>query len=110
MHRSLVARTSVARTLAACAVAALAVVGGAAASHADDHLANGTSSAGADDRGFANPVAGNPSGTSGAASQPGTVPGLGSPNAGLETGTPSFDCPSLAERLAARSLGVGPAC
>jgi hypothetical protein len=105
MHRSLVART-----LAVCGIAALALVGGAAPGHADDHLANGTSSAGADDRGFANPVAGNPSGTAGAASQPGTVPGLGSPNAGQETGTPSFDCPSLAERLAARSMGDGPAC
>ena len=39
-----------------------------------------------------------------------TVPGLGSPNSGRETGTPSFDCAVLQVRLAARSEGVGPSC
>jgi len=77
---------------------------------ADDHLFNAAHSQGVDERGFANPVAGNPSGTAGAAAQPGTVPGLGDPKAGDDTGTPAFDVDSLCERLAARSDGVGPGC
>ncbi len=77
---------------------------------ADDHLFNGATSPGAAQRGFANPVAGNPSGVSGPAAQPGTVPGLGNPNAGGDQGTPAFDCVSLQERLEARSNGVGPSC
>lgn len=56
---------------------------------ANDHLADATSAPGASQRGFANPVVANPSGTSGAAARPGTVPGLGNPNAGNFTGTPS---------------------
>ncbi len=69
---------------------------------ADDHLFNGATAPGAAERGFANPVAGNPSGKSGAASDPGTVPGLGNPNAGADRGTPAFDPVSLEERLAGR--------
>jgi len=70
---------------------------------AHDHLFNGATAAGAAERGFANPVAGNPSGTSGAASDPGTVPGLGNPNSGGDQGTPSFDADSLAERIEGRT-------
>ena len=66
---------------------------------ADDHLFNGATSDGASVRGSTNPVAANPSGRSGPASDPGTVPGLGNPNAGADQGTPSFDPASLAERL-----------
>jgi hypothetical protein len=77
---------------------------------ADDHLVNGATAPGADDRGFANPVAANPSGISGPAAQPGTVPGLGDPSSGQDTGTPAFDPVSLCERLEAGSEGVGPGC
>jgi hypothetical protein len=58
---------------------------------ASDHLANAASSEGADNRGFANPVAGNPSDPSGAAAQPGTVPGEGDPKAGNDRTTPAVD-------------------
>lgn len=103
-------RRCVIRSIAAgsVALAAVGIPAGAAAAH--DHLFDAATSNGADNRGFANPVAGNPSGVSGAAAQPGTVPGLGSPNSGRETGTPSFDCAVLQVRLAARSEGVGPSC
>lgn len=57
---------------------------------ASNHLFSAATSQGADNRGFANPVATNPSGTSGAA-QPGTVPGEGNPNEGREQGTPAVD-------------------
>lgn len=70
---------------------------------ADDHLFDGATAEGADDRGFANPVAGNPSETSGPASDPGSVPGLGNPNGGVDQGTPSFDPDSRDERVEARS-------
>jgi len=99
-----------ARGLAAAALALGAVTAGAGVATADDHLFDAAHSSGVDNRGFVNPVAANPSGVSGAAAQPGTVPGLGNPNAGGDTGTPSFDCMSLQERLAARSAGVGPSC
>lgn len=67
----------------------LMLFGGAAA--ASDHLFNAATAPGSDDRGFGNPVAQNPSGVSGPASQPGTVPGEGNPNAGQDTGTPSVN-------------------
>ena len=76
---------------------------GPLAAVADDHLANGATAEGADNRGFGNPVAANPSGTSGPAAQPGSVPGLGNPNAGADQGTPSFDPESRDERVEARS-------
>ncbi|RYH06332.1 hypothetical protein [Tropicimonas sp. IMCC6043] len=82
---------------------ALASLSFASAGLADDHLFNGATAAGASERDFGNPVAGNPSGKSGSASDPGTVPGLGNPNAGGDTGTPSFDPESLAERLEGRT-------
>ena len=59
------------------ATAILAIAGSALSS---DHLIDAATSAGADDRGFANPVGGNPSDMSGPASSPGTVPGEGNPN------------------------------
>lgn len=52
---------------------------------AGDHLSHGTSASGG------NPVDGNPSGVSGPASGPGTVPGQGDPNDGSDTGTPSVE-------------------
>lgn len=71
---------------------------------AGDHLSIGSTSPGADQRGFSNPVATNPSGTSGAAAaKPATVPGEGSPNAGNDTGTPSVDL----DAVSARSGGNG---
>jgi hypothetical protein len=102
-------RTAI-RSIVAVALALGALTAGAGAASADDHLFDAAHSSGVDERGFTNPVAGNPSGTSGAAAQPGTVPGLGNPNTGADQGMPSFDCVSLAERLAARSEGVGPSC
>ncbi len=98
------------RSGAVVTIASLAVLATGGLAFADDHLANGATSPGAEARGFTNPVAFNPSGTSGAAAQPGTVPGLGNPSAGADLGTPAFDCQSLLERLAARSMGGGPAC
>ena len=98
------------RSLAAGALTVCAVTAGAGAAAADDHLFDAAHSSGVAQRGFVNPVANNPSGTSGAAAQPGTVPGLGNPSSGSDLGTPSFDCMSLTERLAARSRGVGPSC
>ncbi len=79
------------RMAALFAVALLALAALAPAALASDHLFNATNAPGASSRGFANPVATNPSGTSGAASRPATVPGEGNPNAGQETGTPSVD-------------------
>jgi len=58
---------------------------------AGDHLFNAANSEGADNRGFGNPVAGNPSGTSGAMASPGTVPGEGDPKVGGDLGTPAVD-------------------
>ena len=75
--------------LSGAVLLALAVL--APAALASDHLFNATTAPGADSRGFANPVALNPSGTSGAAARPGTVPGEGDPNAGQDIGTPSVD-------------------
>ena len=58
---------------------------------ASDHLFNAANSEGADNRDFGNPVAGNPSGTSGAMASPGTVPGEGDPKVGDDRGTPAVD-------------------
>lgn len=58
---------------------------------ASDHLFDAATAPGATLRGFGNPVAGNPSGMSGAAAVPGTVPGEGNPNAGADLGTPAVD-------------------
>ena len=55
-----------------------------------------------------NPVVGNPSGVSGPAAQPGTVPGLGNPDAGADRGTPSVNLETLLDRLDDRSNGRGP--
>ncbi|MBE9553893.1 MAG: hypothetical protein IMF05_10565 [Proteobacteria bacterium] len=74
--------------------------GGAA--FADDHLFSAATSEGAGTRDFNNPVAGNPSGTSGAQAQPGSVPGLCDPKAGADTGTPSFSAETLSDRLDAK--------
>ena len=71
--------------------AALLLAGAAAPALANDHLANAISAPGAAHRGFVNPVAANPSGTSGANAAPGTVPGEGDPKAGGDLGTPSVD-------------------
>ena len=58
---------------------------------ASDHLFNAAHSEGVDNRGFINPVANNPSGTSGAMALPGTVPGEGDPKVGADIGTPAVD-------------------
>lgn len=82
-------RLSVAAAAVVASLGALAVP-----ASASDHLFNAVNSAGATHRDFENPVAGNPSGTSGAAAQPGTVPGEGDPKDGFDTegtGTPAVD-------------------
>jgi hypothetical protein len=58
---------------------------------AHDHLFNAAHSQGVDNRGFANPVAANPSGVSGAMSRPATVPGAGDPKVGVDQGTPAVN-------------------
>jgi hypothetical protein len=70
-------------------ILALAVL--APAALASDHLFNAANAPGAAQRGFSNPVALNPSGVSGPAAQPGTVPGEGDPNAGQDQTTPAVD-------------------
>jgi hypothetical protein len=79
------------RILIVVAVAGLFVALAAAPALASDHLFNAANSQGADNRGFVNPVAGNPSGTSGAMARPGTVPGEGDPKVGGDLGTPAVD-------------------
>ena len=65
---------------------------------AGDHLASASGALGH------NPVgAENPSGVSGPASDPGSVPGQGDPNAGNDTGTPSVEEDGGQTRAAARS-------
>jgi hypothetical protein len=73
------------------AVTTLALGVLAAPALAHDHLFNAAHAPGVADRGFVNPVAGNPSGVSGAASRPATVPGSGDPKVGIDTGTPAVD-------------------
>jgi hypothetical protein len=70
----------------------------AAPAFASDHLADATNAPGAGQRDFANPVAQNPSGTSGAAARPATVPGEGNPNAGVDRSTPAVDLSQLGAR------------
>lgn len=75
--------------LTSLVVLALAVL--APAALASDHLFNAANAPGAAQRGFGNPVALNPSGVSGPAARPGTVPGEGNPNAGQDQTTPAVD-------------------
>ena len=82
-------------TIAVASICALSIN----TSFAHDHLSNGATSAGADVRGFGNPVAGNPSDGTSRVSDPGTVPGLGNPKGGRNQGTPSFDSEALDTRL-----------
>jgi hypothetical protein len=79
------------RILVILVVTGLFVLLVAAPALASDHLFNAAHSSGVDNRGFANPVAANPSGVSGAMAKPAIVPGEGSPNAGIEQGTPSVN-------------------
>jgi len=60
--------------------------------YANYHLSNAATTQGVDQRGFANPVTGNPGN---AAADPTTVPGEGNPNAGRERGTPSVSVGDL---------------
>ncbi len=98
------------RSLAAAALAAAGLAAGAGSAAAHDHLFDAATSPGSGARGFANPVAGNPSGVSGSMAQPASVPGLGNPNSASHTGTPAFSCQTLHVRLDARSSGMGPSC
>lgn len=75
----------------------------APAALASDHLFNAATSPGAEHRGFTNPVASNPSGVSGAAAMPATVPGEGNPNAGQDQGTPAANL----DLVSVRSGGHG---
>jgi hypothetical protein len=70
---------------------------------ASDHLAKAANSQGVDNRGFANPVASNPSGTSGAMAAPATVPGEGNPNFGNKQGVPAVNL----DEVVIRSGGNG---
>jgi hypothetical protein len=79
------------RVTALVAAALLGILVLAPAALASDHLFDAATAPGATERGFANPVAGNPSGMSGAAARPGTVPGEGNPGTGQDLGTPSVD-------------------
>lgn len=91
------------RLIALVSVSLLALAALAPAALASDHLFNAATAPGAAERGFTNPVALNPSGVSGAAARPGTVPGEGDPNAGQDRTTPAVDL-SL---VTARSGGHG---
>ncbi|MCL5110578.1 MAG: hypothetical protein M1401_17270 [Chloroflexi bacterium] len=77
------------RILASLGAAVLLFASMAVPAFASDHLFNAANAPGVTERGFANPVAGNPSATSGAAARPGTVPGEGNPFAGQDQGTPA---------------------
>jgi hypothetical protein len=55
-----------------------------------------------------NPVAQNPSGVSGNAAQPGTVPGAGDPKVGVDTGTPAVDLSLVSVRSGGNGNPVGP--
>ena len=80
------------RVLAAVFTAALLVGVAISPAVASDHLANAIDATGI------NPVAQNPSGTSGAKAQPGTVPGEGDPKAGADQGTPAADLNEVEDR------------
>jgi hypothetical protein len=97
------------RNALGAAVALIVALGVSGTAAADDHLFNGAHSNGVDARGFGLPLS-NPSETSAGKAQPGTVPGLGDPKTGDNTGTPSFSCDTLISRLDARSEGHGPTC
>lgn len=86
------------RLAALLTTSALLVGATAVPALAGDHLSTGSASPGADQRDFSNPVAMNPSGTSGVAAKPATVPGEGSPNAGNDTTTPSVDLSAVSDR------------
>ena len=73
------------------AMAALLLAIPVAPAFAHDHLFNASNAPGTASRGFVNPVAGNPSGVSGAAARPATVPGAGDPKVGVDQGTPAVD-------------------
>ncbi|HJW74610.1 MAG TPA: hypothetical protein VJ787_02915 [Thermoleophilia bacterium] len=79
------------RLIGLVSLLALALAVLAPAALASDHLFNAANAPGAAQRGFGNPVALNPSGTSGPVAQPGTVPGEGNPNAGQDQTTPAVD-------------------
>lgn len=79
------------RVLVILMVAGVLIAVSAAPALAHDHLFNAAHSSGVDNRGFINPVANNPSGTSGAMSQPATVPGGGDPKVGVDQGTPAVN-------------------
>jgi hypothetical protein len=76
------------RVLAATLVSGTMLLMVAAPALASDHVGTAASSPGSDDRGFTNPVTGNPGDAQG---DPGTVPGEGNPNDGAETGTPAVN-------------------
>ena len=80
------------RVLAAGFTAALLVGVASSPAVASDHLANAIDATGI------NPVTQNPSGTSGAKAQPGTVPGEGNPFAGVDQGTPAADLNEVVDR------------
>lgn len=79
------------KSLFVLVVAIVLIAASTAPAFAHDHLFNAAHAPGVAHRGFVNPVAANPSGTSGAMARPATVPGEGDPKVGLQQGTPSVD-------------------
>ena len=75
---------------------------------ASDHLYNAAHSEGVANRGFTNPVALNPSGTSGAMAAPATVPGEGNPNVGSQQGTPAVDLGDVTVRSGGHGMPQKP--
>ena len=96
------------KILATLLLAMALVTGMAVPAFASDHLFNAANAPGADVRGFANPVAANPSGISGAMAQPATVPGEGNPNAGADQSTPAVDLGLVNVRSGGHGTPVGP--
>ena len=86
------------KILVSLGAAALLLASLALPAFASDHLFNAANAPGAAEREFANPVATNPSSTSGAAASPGTVPGEGNPAAGDDRGTPAANLDMVDER------------
>jgi hypothetical protein len=76
------------KVLAASLVSALMLGMVAFPAVASDHVVNAANSAGADNRGFSNPVTGNPGDAQG---DPGTVPGEGDPNSGAGGDPPAVN-------------------